>query len=154
MDPLARRPLGKSGLTVTALGFGGVPIGDFWARMPDERALATVRRAAEAGLGLFDTSPLYGHGLSEHRIGQVLRQRPRASFVLSTKVGRLLEPMPGEKINRGRFAGGRFRIVGARGHGGQEQDDSGDLRPHDDFSERINAATPRGARGVATVTPS
>src|SRR5205085_5435178 len=45
-------------------------------------------------------------GLSEHRIGQVLRQRPRASFVLSTKVGRILEPMPEEKINRGRFAGG------------------------------------------------
>jgi D-threo-aldose 1-dehydrogenase len=88
------------------LGFGGVPIGDFWTRMPDEVAVATARRAAEAGLALFDTSPLYGHGLSEHRIGQVLRQRPRASFVLSTKVGRILEPMPEHKINRGWFAGG------------------------------------------------
>jgi D-threo-aldose 1-dehydrogenase len=80
MNPIGLRPLGKSGLKVTALGFGGVPIGDFWTRMPDEVALATVRRAADAGLGLFDTSPLYGHGLSEHRIGQVLRQRPRTSF--------------------------------------------------------------------------
>ena len=106
MNPLARRPLGKSGLSVTVLGFGGVPIGDFWTRMPDEVAVATARRAAEAGLALFDTSPLYGHGLSEHRIGQVLRQRPRASFVLSTKVGRILEPMPEHKINRGWFAGG------------------------------------------------
>jgi D-threo-aldose 1-dehydrogenase len=106
MDPLARRPLGKSSLKVTSLGFGGVPIGDFWTRMPDDVAVATVERAADAGLGLFDTSPLYGHGLSEHRIGQVLRRRPRASFVLSTKVGRILEPLAEDKINRGWFAGG------------------------------------------------
>jgi D-threo-aldose 1-dehydrogenase len=106
MDPLATRTLGKRGPKVTLLGFGGVPIADFWSRMPEEQALGTVRSAAEAGLNLFDTSPLYGHGLSEHRIGHVLRQRPRDSFVLSTKVGRVLEPAPPEEIHRGWFAGG------------------------------------------------
>jgi D-threo-aldose 1-dehydrogenase len=106
MNPLATRKLGKSELDVSVLGFGGVPIGDFWAKMSDETAIATVQRAAESGLSLFDTSPLYGHGLSEHRIGQVLRQRERSSFVLSTKVGRILEPMNETKINRGWFAGG------------------------------------------------
>jgi D-threo-aldose 1-dehydrogenase len=40
----------------------------------------------------FDTAPFYGHGLSEHRIGECLRRVPRDSFVLSTKVGRLLRP--------------------------------------------------------------
>jgi D-threo-aldose 1-dehydrogenase len=106
MDPLSTRPLGKRGPDVTLLGFGGVPIADFWSRMPEEQALGAVRSAAEAGLSLFDTSPLYGHGLSEHRIGHVLRQRPRDSFVLSTKVGRVLEPAPPEEIDRGWFAGG------------------------------------------------
>jgi D-threo-aldose 1-dehydrogenase len=106
LNPLTTRKLGKSGLNVSILGFGGVPIGDFWTKLSDETAVATVRRAAEAGLSLYDTSPLYGHGLSEHRMGQVLRQRPRGSFVLSTKVGRILEPMDEAKINRGWFAGG------------------------------------------------
>jgi D-threo-aldose 1-dehydrogenase len=106
MNPRATRKLGKSELDVSVLGFGGVPIGDFWAKMSDETAIATVQRAAETGLSLFDTSPLYGHGLSEHRIGQVLRQRDRSTFVLSTKVGRILEPMDEAKINRGWFAGG------------------------------------------------
>jgi D-threo-aldose 1-dehydrogenase len=106
VKPFATRKLGKSGLDVSILGFGGVPIGDFWAKLSDETAVATVKRAAEAGLSLYDTSPLYGHGLSEHRIGQVLRQRQRSSFVLSTKVGRILEPMDEAKIDRGWFAGG------------------------------------------------
>jgi D-threo-aldose 1-dehydrogenase len=106
VDPLVKRSLGKSGLQVTVLGFGGAPLGDFYARLPEDQAIATVRRAAEAGLGLFDTAPLYGHGLSEHRFGHVLRQRKREDFVLSTKVGRVLKPMPEEKINRGWFTGG------------------------------------------------
>jgi D-threo-aldose 1-dehydrogenase len=106
MNPLSTRKLGKTGMDVSILGFGGVPIGDFWTKLTDETALATVRRATEAGLSLYDTSPLYGHGLSEHRMGQVLRQRPRNSLVLSTKVGRILEPMDEAKINRGWFAGG------------------------------------------------
>jgi D-threo-aldose 1-dehydrogenase len=106
IDPLSFRTLGKSGLNVTALGFGGVVIGDFWKRMPSAAAVATVQSAADAGLRLFDTSPLYGYGLSEHRIGQVLREQPRDSFRLSTKVGRILEPMAESEIDRGWFAGG------------------------------------------------
>jgi D-threo-aldose 1-dehydrogenase len=51
-----------------------------------------VRDALAAGVGYFDTAPHYGRGLSEHRVGRVLWQRPRPSFVLSTKVGRLLDP--------------------------------------------------------------
>jgi D-threo-aldose 1-dehydrogenase len=106
MNPLATRKLGKSGLDISVLGFGGAPLGDLWNKLPDETAISTVQRAVDAGLSLYDTSPLYGHGLSEHRIGQVLRTQPRNSFVLSTKVGRILEPMDEAKIQRGLFAGG------------------------------------------------
>ena len=63
-------------------------------RLPSPcRSLATIEAGYDAGLTLFDTSPYYGYGRSEHRFGQVLRQQPRDSFVLSTKVGRWLQPL-------------------------------------------------------------
>lgn len=104
--PLERRPLGRSGITVTALGFGGAPLGDLYATLDDATAIAAVAAAAEAGVALFDTAPLYGRGLSEHRIGTALRRRPRASFVLSTKVGRVYAPAPHGVARREGYAGG------------------------------------------------
>ena len=98
--------MGRSGLQVTQLGFGGAPLGDFYARLPEDQAISTVEAACSSSLRLFDTSPLYGHGLSEHRFGHVLRQKPRDSFVLSTKVGRWLRPRPETEIDRGWFKGG------------------------------------------------
>ena len=65
----------------------------------EETAKALIDRAWNAGLRYFDTAPLYGHGLSELRIGQNLRWRPRDAFVLSTKVGRLLDPAPRQSID-------------------------------------------------------
>ncbi len=101
-----RRPLGRSRLETTILGFGGAPLGDLYDRLPEDDALQTVETAYAEGIRLFDTSPYYGLGLSEHRMGHVLRQKPRADFVLSTKVGRVLKrPEPGPK-ERGFFAGG------------------------------------------------
>jgi D-threo-aldose 1-dehydrogenase len=61
----------------------------------DEAAAALVARAFDAGIRYFDTAPHYGHGLSERRIGDALRRRPRDEYLLSTKVGRLLEPAGG-----------------------------------------------------------
>lgn len=72
--------------------FGGAPLGNLFAAIADEEAIALVRHAWERGIRFFDTAPHYGNGLSEHRIGTALRERPRESFVLSTKVGRLLTP--------------------------------------------------------------
>lgn len=85
------RPLGRTGLDVTAMGFGGHPIGGVPAAFPDP-AVNAVERAHALGVRLFDTAPAYGRGLSEHRFGQVLRAQPRSSFVLSSKVGRYLVP--------------------------------------------------------------
>ncbi|MBV9747881.1 MAG: aldo/keto reductase [Acetobacteraceae bacterium] len=98
---------------VTVLGLGGAPLGDLYERIPEERALATVRRAYELGVRLFDTAPLYGHGLSEHRFGHVLRQiEDRVGFVLSTKVARYLRPESPGTVERGLFRGGlNFSIV-------------------------------------------
>jgi D-threo-aldose 1-dehydrogenase len=85
-------------LTFSAFGFGAAPIGNMNRVLSEAEAEATVRAAWTAGLRYFDTAPLYGHGLSEQRVGAVLKGEPRDVFLLSTKVGRLLEPCaPGEE---------------------------------------------------------
>ncbi len=106
MDLRTKRRLGKSSLDVTVLGFGGAPLGDIYAKLPEEQALGTVAAAYAQGIRLFDTAPLYGNGLSEHRFGHVLRQLPHHDFVLCTKVGRYLEPEAPERVDRGLFQGG------------------------------------------------
>src|SRR6187397_1322448 len=91
MHPMLTRTLrrGRS-LAVTALGFGGAPLGNLYAPIGEEAADATLDAAWDAGLRVFDTAPLYGFGLSEERFGRALAARPRDEFILSTKVGRLL----------------------------------------------------------------
>jgi D-threo-aldose 1-dehydrogenase len=78
-----------------SLVFGGAPIGGLYAPVSDEAAAATLRSAWDAGIRAFDTAPHYGVGLSERRIGDFLAGRPRAEFVVSTKVGRRLVPAAG-----------------------------------------------------------
>ena len=105
-NALPRRRLGRTAVEVTVVGFGGAPLGDLYAPLDDDGAIAAVAAAFEGGIRLFDTAPLYGRGLSEHRIGTALRRRPRASFVLSTKVGRLYSPAPQGVVNREGYVGG------------------------------------------------
>ncbi|WP_279361739.1 aldo/keto reductase [Xanthomonas sacchari] len=85
---LAPRALGRSGVQLSTLGFGAAPIGNLYAEVDDAVALAAVADAYAAGIRHFDTAPYYGYGLSEQRLGQGLRGLPRASYTLSTKVGR------------------------------------------------------------------
>ena len=77
---------------MTPLGLGCAPIGNLYEPVADDEAHAVVAAAYDAGIRLFDTAPLYGHGLSERRLGAVLQSLPRASLAVSTKVGRLLVP--------------------------------------------------------------
>ena len=79
-------------LRAPPLGFGGAPLGNLFRAMSDADATALVAYAYDAGVRYFDTAPHYGHGLSERRIGDALRARARDDYLLSTKVGRLLEP--------------------------------------------------------------
>lgn len=73
-------------------GFGGVAIGNGFNRNPDIECLQSVEAAWNAGIRYFDTSPWYGLGISERRMGLFLKEKPREEFTLSTKVGRILEP--------------------------------------------------------------
>ncbi|MGO4591146.1 aldo/keto reductase [Paenarthrobacter sp. 2TAF44] len=82
-------------LNLGRLGFGAAGIGNLYKAIPDGEAMATVLAAWDAGFRYFDTAPHYGLGLSEQRLGAVLRDKPREEFVISTKVGRLLEANTG-----------------------------------------------------------
>ncbi|MFD7153992.1 aldo/keto reductase [Kribbella sp. NPDC059898] len=84
--------LGRTGLRGSELGLGLASVGGMFAAVPQQQAVATIDRAWELGVRLFDTAPVYGYGLSEQRAGLALRGRPRDEFVLCTKVGRLIEP--------------------------------------------------------------
>jgi D-threo-aldose 1-dehydrogenase len=86
--------LGRTGVRVTELSFGAAGIGNLYRPITDEAALAAVDAAWDAGIRTFDTAPHYGLGLSERRLGAALRDRPRDTYTVSTKVGRLLEPNP------------------------------------------------------------
>jgi D-threo-aldose 1-dehydrogenase len=92
--------LGRTTLLVTRLSFGTAPLGNLFEAVPDAAAQAALEAAWSSGIRFYDTAPLYGHGLAETRLGNFLRDKPRDSYTLATKVGRLLragaEPEPGQ----------------------------------------------------------
>lgn len=89
-----RHRLGHSDVEVTALGLGTAPLGGLFSHVEDADAHAVVRSALDAGLEYVDTAPLYGHGIAERRVGAALAGIDRSSYVLSTKVGRLILDNP------------------------------------------------------------
>lgn len=80
---------------VTRLVMGCADVGNLWRAVGDREAAALLGAAWACGIRRFDTAPHYGLGLSERRLGAFLAGRPRASFAVSTKVGRRLVPSPG-----------------------------------------------------------
>jgi D-threo-aldose 1-dehydrogenase len=98
-------PFGRGGLAVTPTGFGSASLGGLFSPMSEEEAQSTLQAAWDAGIRYFDTAPHYGVGLSEERLGRFLASKPRDRYVLSTKVGRLLEP----------YAGPAAHVQGAEG---------------------------------------
>lgn len=86
------RQIGQTPVHVTAQSFGTASIGNLFQEVSDEAAQATIATAWDAGIRYFDTAPHYGRGLAETRLGHFLRKQPRESYVLSTKVGRVLSP--------------------------------------------------------------
>ncbi len=91
MSTIPTRTLGRTHLELSSLGFGGAPLGDLFEEVPEDRAQATLRAAWDAGIRYYDTSPFYGYGKSEHRLGYFLRRQRRQDFALSTKVGRVFK---------------------------------------------------------------
>jgi D-threo-aldose 1-dehydrogenase len=88
---LPLRRLGGSPVLVTEMSFGGAAIGNLYAEVSEDDARAAIDAAWDGGIRTFDTAPHYGLGLSERRLGDALRRRPREEYVICTKVGRLLE---------------------------------------------------------------
>ena len=79
------RTLGRTGLSVSEVGFGGAGIGHVWGETTDEECIAAVRRAVDLGVNFFDTSPMYGGGRSEENLGRGL-ERLRDRVYIATKV--------------------------------------------------------------------
>jgi D-threo-aldose 1-dehydrogenase len=86
------KSLGRTGLQVSALGFGCAPLGDLFGALDEATAVDTIVAAVKSGMTLVDTSPHYGNGLAEHRVGTAIRRVGRNRIVLSTKVGRWMTP--------------------------------------------------------------
>lgn len=100
---LATRQIPKCPIQPTEISLGCAQLGNLYTAITDDQAHATVDAAWDQGIRYFDTAPHYGLGLSERRLGAALAGRPRKEYLLSTKVGRLLEPInaPGERDNVG-----------------------------------------------------
>ena len=90
---LPKRQLSGSPVQLTELSLGCAQLGNLYQAISDEQARDTVDAAWSCGIRYFDTAPHYGLGLSERRLGAALAEYPRNEFVLSTKVGRILEPL-------------------------------------------------------------
>ncbi|MDI2129496.1 aldo/keto reductase [Yinghuangia seranimata] len=85
--------LGRGAVCVTELAFGAAGIGNMGSMVTDPEAESTVDAAWASGMRYFDTAPHYGLGLSERRLGAALRRFAREEYTVSSKVGRLLEPV-------------------------------------------------------------
>ncbi len=109
MEPSAQVRFGRVDLNVTAFGFGTAPLGNIFREIDEKTSDSMFQRAWNRGVRYFDTAPMYGHGLSEHRTGHSLRWKPREEYILSSKVGRVLTPAKKQDIeyapwtNAGRF---------------------------------------------------
>ena len=88
--------LGDSAAAVTKLGFGAAALGSLFTAVTERDAVAALDQAWTHDIRYFDTAPYYGYGTSEQRVGSMLSDKPRDSFCLSTKVGRLLRKDVGQ----------------------------------------------------------
>lgn len=80
------------GVSISKMGVGTAPFGGLYTSMSDADAADVVRTALDNGINYFDTAPHYGKGTSERRLGSLLSTYPRSSYILSTKIGRILVP--------------------------------------------------------------
>ncbi|WP_276119634.1 aldo/keto reductase [Pararhizobium qamdonense] len=92
------RKIGQTDLSVTEYSFGTAPLGGMYRACPRETAMETLEAAWSAGLRFIDTAPWYGFGLAERRVGDFLHDKPKGSYVLSTKVGRLQRPVADDQV--------------------------------------------------------
>ena len=104
----------KAELNFTELGFGAAPLGNLYRPMTEKEARVMLEAVWAAGIRYFDTAPLYGLGLSETRLNGFLRPKPRDSFLISTKVGRILDLCKPEERSRQSGAGAFIEVPSRR----------------------------------------
>lgn len=92
IDLTSPRPLGTTGLSIGRLGLGVAPLGNLFATVTDAQADDTLTTAERLGIRWFDVAPYYGFGLAEARLGRFLQRSREPQRLISTKVGRLLQP--------------------------------------------------------------
>jgi aryl-alcohol dehydrogenase-like predicted oxidoreductase len=88
---MKHRELGRTGFSVSELGFGAWAIGGTWGPTDDSEGLATLHRALDLGVNFFDTADVYGDGHSEQLLGRLRRER-KEPFFIATKAGRRASP--------------------------------------------------------------
>jgi L-galactose dehydrogenase len=82
------RPLGKTGLQVSVLGFGASPLGGVFGAIDEAEGIRAVHTALDLGINFFDVAPYYGLTRAEAVLGKALATVPRDAYLLATKVGR------------------------------------------------------------------
>ena len=92
MNVADTRTLPRRPVDVTLMGLGCAQMGNLYRVTSYEEAAGAFRAAWDAGIRYFDTAPFYGFTRSERRLGTMLTDLPRESYVLSTKVGRVMTP--------------------------------------------------------------
>ncbi len=88
----SKHKLGRIDINITEMSFGAAPMGNIFNRISEEDCRNMMDVAWQSGIRAYDTAPMYGHGLSEARVGENLRWKDRDEYVLITKVGRTLRP--------------------------------------------------------------
>jgi aryl-alcohol dehydrogenase-like predicted oxidoreductase len=99
------RPLGRTGLDVSAVSFGAWAIGGFWGPVDDAESMRALHAAADAGINFFDTADVYGDGHSERLIARFRRERPGEHLIVATKAGRQLPVQTADGYTRGNLTG-------------------------------------------------
>ena len=119
-------------LAFSAIGLGTAPLGEIYEILDERTSVATVEQGLVSGVRLFDTSPHYGNGIAESRVGAGLRRVQRSDVIVSTKIGRVMDPFERVQFRDPRHRcrpRRQIRVRGgtARDHGARAQD-RGDLR--------------------------
>jgi aryl-alcohol dehydrogenase-like predicted oxidoreductase len=87
---MEHRKLGRTDMTVSAIGFGAWAIGGTWGPVRDEESMAALHAAVDAGVNFVDTADVYGDGRSERLVARLRRERKGDTIFVATKAGRRL----------------------------------------------------------------
>ena len=97
---MEQRQLGRTGMTVSAIGFGAWAIGGSWGDVDDEASMRALHAGIDAGMTFIDTADVYGDGRSERVVARLRRERPGETFRVATKAGRRLPQQTCEGYSR------------------------------------------------------